>query len=161
VSKAFTDEEAQEQPPLVRPRAPLPSGMPNYVTARGLAELRAELVELDAQRAALARADAAALAALAQRRAELEQRLASAELVPPPPDPDAVRFGARVAVHGADGERRYQIVGVDEADAARGKIAFVAPLARVLIGCSVGERVRLRVPRGDEELCILSIEYDD
>jgi hypothetical protein len=36
MSKAFTDEEADDLPLIVRPRAPLPPGVPNYVTARGL-----------------------------------------------------------------------------------------------------------------------------
>jgi len=35
VSKAFTDEEAAELPRVVPPRAPLPVGVPNYVTEGG------------------------------------------------------------------------------------------------------------------------------
>jgi transcription elongation factor GreB len=159
VSKAFTDEETAEPPRIVPARAPLPPGVPNYVTARGLARLHAELAALRAERADL---DAAALAAHARRRAELEQRIASAERVAPPEGPcDTVRFGASVAVEGASGVRRYRIVGVDEADAARGDIAFVSPLARALLGRSVGEVVRLRAPRGDEELEILEVDYAD
>jgi transcription elongation factor GreB len=58
------------------------------------------------------------------------------------------------------GLRKYSIVGVDEADAARGKIAFVSPLARALLGRSVGEVVQLRTPRGVETLRIDSVHYD-
>lgn len=164
MSKAFTDEETAEPPPLVAPRAPLPAGVPNYVTARGLALLRAELAALLEERgAAEALAEAArvpALAALAQRRAALEERVASAELVAPPSEPsDIVRFGARVTVDGDAGRRRFRIVGVDEADAANGRIAFVAPLARALVGRAVGDVVRLRAPRGDEELEIVAVDY--
>ena len=167
MSKAFTDEEAAEPPRIVPARAPLPLGVPNYVTARGLARLRAELASLLAERAELeagARGpeQAERIAALSLRRAELEQRIASAERVAPPdPSCDTVRFGASVSVEGASGARRYRIVGVDEADAARGDIAFVSPLARALLGKSVGNRVRLRAPRGDEELEVLAVDYAD
>ena len=49
MSKAFTREDEGEPAPLVSPRAPLPDGVPNYVTARGLARLEAELAELDGE----------------------------------------------------------------------------------------------------------------
>jgi transcription elongation factor GreB len=164
VSKAFTDEEAAELPRIVPPRAPLPPGVPNYVTARGLARLRDEFDALHAERANAAAEPAGPervqrFAVLAQRRAELEQRIASAELVPPPESRDTVRFGACVRVSGENGERSYRIVGVDEANASRGDVAFVSPLARALLGRSVGDAVRLHAPRGDEELEIVAVEY--
>ena len=87
--------------------------------------------------------------------------LASAELVLPPMEPsDVVRFGARVTVDGDAGRRRFRIVGVDEADAAQGRIAFVAPLARALVGRAVGDAVRLEAPRGAEELEIVAVDYE-
>jgi transcription elongation factor GreB len=166
VSKAFTDEDAVGPEPVVPPRAPLPPGVPNYVTARGLALLRDELAALNAERARVERTlDGAdrthALAALAERRAELEQRIASAEVVDLPAEAtDVVRFGATVTVEGASGARSYRIVGVDEADAAQGRIAFVAPLARALVGRATGDVVRVRVPRGEEELEIVRVAYE-
>jgi transcription elongation factor GreB len=166
VSKAFTDEETAEIAPIVAPRPPLPDGVPNYVTAAGLAALRAELARLDAERAtaeqgAEGRERAQALAALAERRAALEARIASAELVPVPDVPtDAVRFGATVTVEGDAGRRRFRLVGVDEADPAQGKVAFVAPLARAVLGRTAGDTVRFRAPRGDEELEIVAVEYE-
>ena len=165
MSKAFTDEETAEPPLIVPSRAPLPPGVPNYVTAEGLLRLREELAALVAERGIAERAPEAsrtqALAAIAGRRAELEQRIASAEVVPLPTETlDSVRFGAAVTVEGVGGVQRYRIVGVDEADASRGRIAFVSPLARALLGRSVGETVRLRAPRGDEELEIVAVEYE-
>jgi transcription elongation factor GreB len=165
VSKAFTDEEAAEPPPVVAPRPPLPEGVPNYVSERGLALLRDELASLHAVRRGAERELtgvelARSLAALAQRQAELEARIASAEVVPLPAEPQAsVRFGATVSVEGREGVRRHQIVGVDEADPARGRIAFVSPLARALLGRGVGDAVRFRAPRGEEELTIVAVEY--
>ncbi|HXX46951.1 MAG TPA: GreA/GreB family elongation factor [Myxococcota bacterium] len=157
MSKAFTSEETRDAPELVRPRAPLPAGVPNYVTARGLAQLRAELVGLASRPASAEQA-----AALAERRAALEERIASAELVAPPPSDAraAVRFGAAVTVSGALGERRYRIVGVDEADPASGRIAFTSPLARALIGRALGDEVRVRAPRGAETLEIVAVDYE-
>ena len=161
MSKAFTDEEATEAPPLLVPRAPLPQGVPNYVTARGLALLRDELAALQAERVPEGPERAPALALLAQRRAQLEERIASAELVTRPGDAlEVVRFGAHVRVESAEGLRGYQIVGVDEADAARGRIAFVSPLARALLGRRVGDVVRVRVPRGEQELEVVAIGWE-
>jgi transcription elongation factor GreB len=56
-------------------------------------------------------------------------------------------------------ERRYRIVGVDEADVAHGRVAFVAPLARALLGKKVGDGATVRTPGGEEELEVLAIAY--
>jgi transcription elongation factor GreB len=168
VSKAFTSEETPDPPQLVPRRAPLPVGSPNYVTARGLSALRAELASLQAERVGvdlLASADdrARTLSALQARTQELEERITSAELVDTSTHPpDEIRFGAQVSVRGPDNvERAYEIVGVDEADAARGRLAFSAPLARALLGRHVGDAVTLRTPRGEDELEVLSVRYED
>ena len=55
--------------------------------------------------------------------------------------------------------RRIDIVGVDEADASSGRIAFVAPLARALLGKRPGDVVTFRTPRGEEELEVVSVTY--
>jgi len=39
MSKAFTKDDDSPEPVLIPPRAPLPDGVPNYVTPRGLALL--------------------------------------------------------------------------------------------------------------------------
>jgi transcription elongation factor GreB len=39
---------------------------------------------------------------------------------------------------------------VDEADPAHGRISFLAPLARALLGAAVGDSVTARTPSGDE-----------
>ncbi len=165
MSKAFTKEDDAGEA-LVVPRAPLPPGVPNYVTPSGLAALRAEQRELEQRRSALAREDVAtdrtAQQALAERSAELDGRIASAVLVEPSTQPRAeVRFGARVEVETAAGElRSYRIVGVDEADAGSGLIAFTTPIARALLGKNVGDSAEVRTPRGGDELTIVTIDYD-
>jgi transcription elongation factor GreB len=161
MSKAFTKEDSAADDVVVAHRPPLPPGVPNYVTPRGLALLRAERQALESARAALREAaeDRAQLAALSGRWAELEQRLASAECVEPSPEAaTVVRFGCEVTVLDAAGrEHRYQIVGVDEADPGAGKIAFLSPLAKALLGTEVGDRVRVKKPGGSEELELLEI----
>jgi transcription elongation factor GreB len=167
MSKAFTKDESDPQvADVVTPRAPLPSGTPNYVTPRGLALLRSELGRLETERSGLAGADDAgrrAAARLAVRIAELEGRISTAVPIDPGAQaPDRVRFGATVQVRAADGsQRRFQIVGVDEADPQQGRIAFVAPLARALLGRSVGSEVTFQSPRGREELEVIEIRYED
>jgi len=172
LSRAFTKEDEAGEAPLVPRRAPLPAGVPNYVTARGLAALRGELSELHALVAKARTAPGAGsepdaarartINALAERIVELELRIGSAELVPVAElAPDEIRFGATVTVAGANGaERAYTIVGVDEANASEGRIAFIAPLARALLGKRVGDVAVVRTPHGDEELEIVTLSYE-
>lgn len=165
MSKAFTSEETELEPPPVASRPPLPPSVPNYVTPRGLELLRAERRELEGARPALdASMDdalrAARLAAWAMRVQQLDQRLASAELVTPSAGtPARIRFGSRVTVRDARGRMQtYRIVGVDEADPATGCVAFVSPLARALLGARVDDEVQLHKPSGDEMLEVVVIE---
>jgi transcription elongation factor GreB len=161
MSRAFVKEDA-ETALLVPRRAPLPAFARNYVTRRGLALLHAELERLLAELSAEERSGAggpAASVALRARIQELEGRVASAEPIDPAPgEVDVVRFGLVVTVRSMDGaERTYRIVGVDEANAAEGLIAFVAPMARALLGKRAGEEVLVRTPRGEEALEIVAI----
>lgn len=145
MSKAFTKEDAGDEPLIIRHRPPLPEGTPNYVTARGMQSLRAELAASEP----------------GPRRVELERRLGTAVLASPPVDSGEVRFGAHVTVRNEQGGvRKLHIVGVDEAEPAAGLLAFVAPLARALFGRRVGDVVTVRTPGGTEEIEIISLAYD-
>jgi transcription elongation factor GreB len=170
VSKAFTKDEAWEEP-IIPPRPPVPSGVPKYVTPRGLRLLRAELAELEAERHGLDadRSDEVEyrrrLAILTGRTSDLTARIASAAVVDPRHQPrDEVRFGARVTLRTVGGEhtgeeRRLEIVGIDEADAAHGRVAFTAPIARAILGCEIGDTAALDTPRGKNLLQVVSIDY--
>jgi transcription elongation factor GreB len=161
MSKAFTRDEADGTPLVVPPRAPLAEGVTNYVTQRGLACLREELERLEAERAASS--DPHTVATLGARISELGARIATAVTVDPATQShDEVRFGATATVRTESGEvRRYQVVGVDEADVEHGRVAFVAPLARALLGKEVGDTARVRTPRGIEKLEVIAISYED
>ncbi len=170
MSKAFTKDEAWEEP-IIPPRAPLPAGVQNYVTPRGLRLLREELAALETERHRCEgeRADEVEyrrrLAIVAGRTRDLTARLASAEVVDTRRQPhDQVRFGASVTLRAVGGERageerRLEIVGIDEADAAHGRMAFTAPIARAILGRQVGDTVTLDTPRGKDLLEVLSIDY--
>ena len=54
---------------------------------------------------------------------------------------------------------RYSIVGIDEADAARGRISWISPLARCLLNAREGDCVRCPTPSGTRELDVVAVEY--
>ena len=154
-SRGFVKEDDAQTPPLIPPRAALPPGTPNYVTPRGLARLRAELAALEAGRAP-AEADHGnatdrthRLSLHHGRLALLMERQGSARLVDPAGQPaNEVRFGATVRLRTVSGgpagfERTFTIVGVDEADVAQGKVAFVSPIARAVQGARLGPQQEL------------------
>lgn len=135
MSVAFRRESDDEhlEPRFARP---IPAG-PNPVTARGLALIQARLAELETQAAAASGDD---LTALRRDLTYWRARSATAQPVPPFVG-DEASFGARVRYRDGDAEQAVAIVGHDEADPAAGRIAFVAPLARALIGAGEGDRV--------------------
>lgn len=168
MSRAFVKEGAPEAPLVIPPRPPLPAGVPNYVTPAGLAQLRAERTALESERARLdaAGADDAGRkrerTLVAGRLRDLIERIATAQPVDPAKQaPDVVRFGALVTVRGEDGaERTLQIVGVDEAAASEGKVAFTSPVARALNGKRAGETVTLKTPVGTDRLAVVAVRYE-
>lgn len=84
---------------------------------------------------------------------ELESKLALAEVIDPSTlSGDRVVFGATVTVMDCESEAEttYQIVGHDEADIKAKLLSVKAPIARALIGRSVGEIVTVKTPRQAE-----------
>ena len=74
---------------------------------------------------------------------------------------DQVFFGATVTYADRDGgERTVSIVGIDEADADRGRISWISPVARALLKAHEGDVVELRTPGGIEAIEIVEIRYD-
>lgn len=170
MSKAFTKETDDPQADRVDEPyvSPLPPGVSNYVTAEGARRFRAELERLQHERTALAAAPEPAdadAAAQASHRHELDRRirhlvrcLQGIEVVEPPLHPDRVVFGATVTLRDAhDRERRYRLVGVDEAEVRVGAISWLSPIAQALEGARVGDVVTLRRPGGSEELEVVAI----
>jgi transcription elongation GreA/GreB family factor len=122
----------------------LVSDNPNLVTEEGLKHIEAEVERLSRAYAdAQASGDRAALNVTARDLRYWTARRASADLVPAPRDTSEVRFGASVTFEREDGRRQtYRIVGEDEADPAKGTLSYVSPLARALLGKTVGDTAR-------------------
>jgi transcription elongation factor GreB len=158
VSKAFTKEDDGSDPlEGMRPVENWPSGIKNYLTPAGFAALKREIDELRASMPA----DPRRKLQVERQLSALLTRLEAAEVVEPSTQPaDVVRFGATVTVEDEHGqERRYRIVGVDEADPSRALVSWRSPIAGALMGCRVGDLTTLRTPRGNEDLTIVAIEY--
>jgi transcription elongation GreA/GreB family factor len=159
MSVAFTREESAETAAEVAlPDRPV-SPHPNLVTAAGLQALEAAFAEARAANEAAQRNEdvnerrRAAAPALRDIR-YFAERLRTAQIVPPPASTEVAAFGHRVTFRRADGRSQtYRIVGEDEADPRSGSISYVAPVARALIGKSVGEIFVL----GDGEIEIVAI----
>jgi transcription elongation GreA/GreB family factor len=141
---AFTREEDYEAQAANLPDRPI-SPHPNLVTASGLEAIEAALA---AARAAYAAAQAeggisADRTAMARATRDLRYwsaRRASAQLTEPAGDSDKVQFGRTVEIEREDGRRQtFRIVGEDEADPTAGSVSYVSPLARALLGKSVGD----------------------
>lgn len=171
MSRAFTKEDDSLEAPIIPPRAALPPGTPNYVTPAGLEQLRAELLALEAERTqAEANRDNEAdrtrlLTVFNGRIGALNERISSARVVDPRAQPaKEVRFGATVSLQTVSGgqpgtTRRFTIVGVDEASVAEGKVAFVAPIARAVLGAKLGKSVTLRLGPREETVTVAQISY--
>ncbi len=96
------------------------------------------------------------------RMAELEDKMARAEVIDPALiSGDKVMFSARVTVvdEENDQEASYRIVGQDESDIAKGRLSVASPLARAMIGKSVGDQVEVDAPGGARYYEILKIDY--
>ena len=98
------------------------------------------------------------------RIAELESKLAMAQIIDPKTleQDGRVVFGTTVQLSDLDSEETmvYQIVGEDEADLKEGKISISSPIARALIGKSVGDVVMVQAPSGGREVEILEVRYE-
>jgi len=96
------------------------------------------------------------------RITELEGVVSCAEVIDPSKlSGDMVRFGATVMVadEDTDEEITYQIVGAYEADIKQGKISVTSPLARALIGKSLGDSVEVAAPSGAKGYEICEVTY--
>ncbi|RQP08246.1 MAG: transcription elongation factor GreA [Chryseobacterium sp.] len=164
MSRGFVKEEDQEEDILIPPRAALPAGETNYVTPDGYQQLLAEREQLDADRKNITTNDETerrrSLALIDGKFQLLSERIASARMVDLSEQPkDEVRFGATVKFKNGRQLVQFQIVGVDEADIKRNKVAFTAPIARALNGAKVGETVEFKRENEVQRLEVVAIKY--
>jgi len=142
MSRAFVKESDDEMVPL-----PDRSISPhrNFVTARGMAAIEANLNRFEAAyRSAIAKEDKQAVAAALREVRDWSARRSNAEVVKPPSAPDRVAFATTVTLRREDGrEQTFTIVGEDEADPSSGTISYVSPLARAAMGRALGDSIDL------------------
>lgn len=164
MSRGFVKEEDQEEAPVIPPRAALPSGITNYVTPEGYRLLLNEKEHLENTQKKLPQENETerrrASMVLDGKLKLLVERIQSARVLDLQKQPqDEVRFGAVVRFERDKKELTFQVVGVDEADVKQGKIAFIAPIARALIGKKVGEIAIFKLGKKSQNLKILDIYY--
>jgi transcription elongation GreA/GreB family factor len=147
LSVAFTKEDSAETASeTLLPDRPV-SPHPNLVTEAGLRALEFQLRE-----AREAYETAQKIEDVNERRRQaatplrdaryLAARVRTAQIIPDPTSTDIVAFGSTVTFR-RDDERvqKYRIVGEDEADPKTGSISFASPVARSLMGKTVGDVV--------------------
>jgi transcription elongation factor GreA len=93
---------------------------------------------------------------------EIDTKLAIAEIIDVSTlSGERVTFGATVTLFDMDSEQEvtYQIVGVAETDLNNGRISVRSPMARALIGKSIGDDVTLVAPGGTREYEIQEVNF--
>jgi transcription elongation factor GreA len=96
------------------------------------------------------------------RIAELEDKTSRAEVIDPSTmSGNTVRFGATVKVvdEESEAETEYQIVGADEAAIENGRISITSPIARAMIGKTIGDQIEVQAPGGARYYEILDVGY--
>lgn len=97
------------------------------------------------------------------RIADLEDKLGRAEIIDVASlSGTTVKFGAFVQVTDEDSgeEMTWQIVGTEEGDLEAGLLSLAAPLARALIGKTIGDSVEVPAPKGIRMYEILDVRFE-
>ena len=136
------------------------------MTETGYDELIKERTALHEEREKIATADenerGIAVNFLTAKLQLLNDRIATPKIIKLTEQPqNEVRFGAIVTLR-VDGEntlQKYQIVGVDEANIMKRKIAFISPIAKILIDKKVGEVAVLQLGKTSKKFEIIAISY--
>jgi len=92
----------------------------------------------------------------------LQKRLESAEIIDgfEQTNRDKIFFGATVKLEDEEGnEFSYHIVGEDEIDTPSGKISWVSPLGKALLGKCLDDEVTVKRPAGPKTFTIIEIDY--
>lgn len=145
MSRAFVKETAESAAP---PERMVDDG-PNLVTPEGMAQIDGHVARIET--AMQGEANVLLRETLSRDLRYWTVRKASAEVVAPAGG-DAVAFGSTVTIRRNGREQRLRIVGVDEADAAKGLISFRAPLAQAVLGTRPGDVVEAPAPVGEIEI---------
>jgi len=151
-----------------------------YITAEGAARLREEVQYLwrklrpevvKALAAAAAEGDRSENAEYTYRKKQLggidrrirylSKRIDIMKIVDrSPADTSVIRFGAFITLNtSSEGLVDYRIVGVDETDAQKGYISIDSPVARALVGKSIGDSTEVELPECNVTFEVMAIRY--
>jgi transcription elongation factor GreB len=181
MSRSIPTAPGQDDDDEEQDAAPIPAGTRNYISPAGYQRLKDEALRLlNQERPDLVKVIAWAAAngdrsenadyiygkrrlrEIDRRIRFLTKRLDAAQVVDPSvrERTDQVFFGATVTLRDEDGrDSTYTIVGIDEADASRGRISWVSPLARALLKRREGDELVFQAPGGEQTLEIVGVEY--
>jgi transcription elongation GreA/GreB family factor len=143
-------DDVPEPPPIDRTT----SGAPNLVTPRGARMIDDNVAAIEA---ALAFARGEEEARLRRDLRYWTARRTTARVMAPEPHPSEAGFGTRVTIRRGILMSDVLIVGEDEADPSKGRIAWTAPLARALEGAERGDIVELEAGGRVEEVRVLAV----
>ena len=96
------------------------------------------------------------------RIAELEDKIARADVIDLSKlSGKVIKFGATVTLvdEYTDEEKKYHIVGETEADVKSGRVSITSPIARALIGKTIGDTVEVNTPGGGKSYEILNVAF--
>lgn len=166
MSRGFVKEDDQEEVPLVPPRADLPVGTENFVTQNGMNSLLKEkeelLIEQENLDSAQEKEYRISFNHINAKLQLLNERITSAKIIDPTKLPqDEIHIGAKITFKNIENQstQTFQLVGVDEANIAKKKIAFITPLAKALLHKKIGDQAVLNLGEKKNTFEILKIEY--
>jgi transcription elongation GreA/GreB family factor len=145
MSRAFVKETAESAAP---PERMVDEGL-NLVTPEGLAQIDGHIARIEASMKT--EANVLLRETLARDLRYWEIRKSTAEVASPSTD-GSVAFGSTVTITRKGRTQTFRIVGVDEADAARGLISFRSPMAQAILGARPGDIIEAPEPLGEINL---------
>ena len=164
MSRAFVKENDLEHAGIDIPERPV-SQLPNYVTPNGHKQLKETIHLIETEIKSIKELEDSP--ENKQNKMKLERdlryylkRFETAILIDTHEDNNKVLFGAHVVLIDENDETyKFQIVGEDEADIKQNKLSYVSPLAKELIGSSIGDEVIWKRADGNRVVFIDSINY--
>ena len=164
MSRAFVKENDLEHAGIDIPERPV-SQLPNYVTPNGHKQLKETIQLIETEIKSIKELEDSPQNK--QNKMKLERdlryylkRFETALLIDKHEANNKVLFGAHVILIDENDETyKFQIVGEDEADIKQNKLSYVSPLAKELIGSSIGDEVIWKRADGNRVVFIDSINY--
>lgn len=164
MSRAFIKENDLEHAGIDIPERPV-SQLPNYVTPNGHKQLKEIIYLIETEIKLIKELEDSP--ENKQNKMKLERdlryylkRFETAILIDKHEENNKVLFGAHVILIDENDETyKFQIVGEDEADIKQNKLSYVSPLAKELIGSSIGDEVIWKRADGNRVVFIDSINY--